>query len=77
LEVVFPLVAVEDLTRTLSDEVIERRLEDLELKVSEALGISLSEVQALYFRDHDEGESRDLDSERERERWSEEWVEEH
>jgi hypothetical protein len=33
--------------------------------VSEALGVSLLEVQAQYFRDHDESERihRDLDSE--------------
>jgi hypothetical protein len=44
LEVVFPLVAVEDLTWTSPDKDIEKCLEELELGVSEALGISLLEV---------------------------------
>jgi hypothetical protein len=37
-------------------------MEDLELGVSEMLGISLLEVHACYFRDSDEGED-DEDSE--------------
>jgi hypothetical protein len=80
LEVVFPLVVVEDLTRTssVSDEVMEKRMDESELGVSEALGISLSEVQARYFRDSDTSEKRDrdLDSECECLHWLEEWVEE-
>jgi hypothetical protein len=43
-EVVPPLVAIEDLTRTSSDEQLGEQIEKLELGVSEALGISLSEV---------------------------------
>jgi hypothetical protein len=50
---------------------------DLELGVSEALGISLSEVHTRYFWDSDEGEERDLESERECERWLEEWARGH
>jgi hypothetical protein len=60
-----------------SDEEIGERMEELELGVSEALGISLSEVQAQYFRDSDESEVQDLDGQRERERWQEGWAEEH
>jgi hypothetical protein len=37
-------VAVADLTRTSLDEKIGRWMDELELGVSEALGISLSEV---------------------------------
>jgi hypothetical protein len=77
LEVVFPLVAVEDLTWTSSDEEIGRHLEKLELRVSEALGISLLEVHTLYFRDHDESNSKDLDGKCERKHWLEEWAEEN
>jgi hypothetical protein len=59
-------VAVTDLTWSLSgDEEVGQLMEDLELGVSEALGISLSEVHAHYFQDSDEGEDRDLDSEHE------------
>jgi hypothetical protein len=50
-EVVPPLVAVEDLTRSSLDEEIEQRVEELECGVSEALGISLSEVWDRYFQD--------------------------
>jgi hypothetical protein len=39
-----PLVAVADLTRTSSDEEVGELMGELELGVSEALGISLSEV---------------------------------
>jgi hypothetical protein len=49
-----------------SDEGVERRMEELELGVSEALGISLSEVRDRYFRDSGNEEDRDLESERER-----------
>jgi hypothetical protein len=59
-----PVVAIVELTRSSSgDEEVGRLIEDLELGVSEALGISLSEVHAHYFWDSDEGEERDLDSE--------------
>jgi hypothetical protein len=46
--------------------------------VSEALGISLSEVWAQYFQDSDSSERRDQDSDSERKqmRWLEEWAEE-
>jgi hypothetical protein len=73
-----PLVAVEDLTRSLLDEEIERCVEELEHGVSEALGISLSEVWDRYFRDNDSSEKRDrdLDSECECTCWLEEWAEE-
>jgi hypothetical protein len=37
--------------RTSSDEGVERRMEELELGVSKALGISLSEVRDRYFWD--------------------------
>jgi hypothetical protein len=78
-EVVPPLVAVEDLTQSLSDVEVERRMEELELRVSEALGISLLEVHARYFRDSDSSERRDRDLEGEHERmcWLDEWAEEH
>jgi hypothetical protein len=66
------IVAVAELTRLSSgDEEVGRLMEDLELGVSEALGISLSEVRAHYFRDSDEGEDSE-DSEIERD-----LVEEH
>jgi hypothetical protein len=58
------------------DEEVGRLVKDLELGVSEALGVSLSEVCACYFRDSDEGKDRDLDSEHECERWLEEWAHE-
>jgi hypothetical protein len=51
-------------------------MEELKLGVSEALGISLSEVRAQYFQDSDESEEQDLDGEHERERWLEEWAHE-
>jgi hypothetical protein len=73
-----PLVAVEELTQTSSDEEMGRWMEELELGVSEALGISLSEVRARYFLDSDKSENRDryLASECECERWLEEWAQE-
>jgi hypothetical protein len=52
-------------------------MEELELGVSEALGISLLEVQAWYFWDSDEGKDRDLESECEYACWLEEWAHEH
>jgi hypothetical protein len=52
-----PVVAVAELTRSsLGDEEVGWLMEDLELGVSEALGISLSEVRTHYCRDSDEGE---------------------
>jgi hypothetical protein len=45
-----PSFAITDSTRILSDdEEVGNLMEDLELGVSEALGISLSEVRAWYF----------------------------
>jgi hypothetical protein len=72
------LDAVEDLMQLSSDIDVERCIEELELRVSKALGISLSEVQAQYFRysDSSERRDRDLDSENEWMCWLEEWVEE-
>jgi hypothetical protein len=55
-EVVPPVIAAADLTRLLSEEEeVNNLMEELELGVSEALGISLSEVHAKYFQDSDEG----------------------
>jgi hypothetical protein len=70
-------VAIADLTRTSSDEEMGKQMEDLELGVSEALGISLLEVQARYFWDSDESMAWDLDGKCEHEHWLEEWAEEH
>jgi hypothetical protein len=57
VEVVPPVIAVEELTRSSSeDEGVGLLMEDLELGVSEALGISLSEVHAWYFRDSDKSD---------------------
>jgi hypothetical protein len=69
---------VEDLTRSSSDAEIERWVDKLERGVSKALEISLLEVWDQYFWDNDSSERRDcdLDSEHERMRWLEEWVEE-
>jgi hypothetical protein len=61
--------AIADLTRISSDEGVERRMEELELGVSEALGISLLEVQDRYFQDSGDEEDRDLESEHEHVRW--------
>jgi hypothetical protein len=60
-EVVPPIVAIADLTRTLSDdEEVGNLMEDLELVVSEVLGITLSEVRAQYFRGSDKGEDSEV-----------------
>jgi hypothetical protein len=77
-KVVPPLVAVEDLTRSSSEVELEHHMEELELAVSEALGISLSEVHAQYFQDTDSSEHMEqvLDDERKRQRWLAEWAEE-
>jgi hypothetical protein len=73
------MVTVEDLSRSSLDEEIEHHEEELERGVSEALGISLLEVQDWYFRDNDSSERRDCDlsSEREHMCWLEEWAEEY
>jgi hypothetical protein len=55
------LVAVEDLMQSSLDVEVERHMEELELGVSETLGISLLEVQAQYFQDSDLSERRDQD----------------
>jgi hypothetical protein len=53
LEVVpHPVIPVEELSRSLSG--VHRLAEDLSLEVSEALGISLSEVWDWYFGGSDE-----------------------
>jgi hypothetical protein len=58
-----PLVAIADLTRMSSDEEIWGcRWENWSSGVSEALRISLSEVQAWYFQDSDESKVWDLDN---------------
>jgi hypothetical protein len=58
------IVAVTDLTKSSSDdEEVSWLMENLEVGVSEALGISLSEVCACYSWDSDEGKDRELDSE--------------
>jgi hypothetical protein len=44
---------MEDLTQSSLDVEVEHHMEELELGVSEALGISLSEVHAQYFRGND------------------------
>jgi hypothetical protein len=53
-------------------------MEELELGVSEALGISLSEVQAWYFPGSDLSErmEQELEGEHERQRWLDDWAEE-
>jgi hypothetical protein len=52
-DVVPPIaVAVDSLTRLLSDIGVQ----ELNIEVSEAFGISLSKVQAQYFESSDEGE---------------------
>jgi hypothetical protein len=72
-----PLVAVEDLTQSPSDVEVEH-MEELELTVSEALGISLSEVHDWYFRGSDLSKRMEqvLEGEREWQRWLDEWAEE-
>jgi hypothetical protein len=78
-EVVPSLIAVEDLNRSLSDGEVEHCMEELKLEVSEALGISLSEVHAWYFQDSNLSKQMewDLEGECERQCWLDEWVEEH
>jgi hypothetical protein len=50
-KVVPSLVTIEELTGSpLSDTEVDRNMAELECGVSEALGISLSEVQAQYFQ---------------------------
>jgi hypothetical protein len=72
-----PLVAATDLTMMSSDDKeVGQLMEESELGVSEALGISLSEVQVQYFRDSDKGEEMDLESERECECWLAKWAHE-
>jgi hypothetical protein len=57
LEVAPSVVQVEELTRSLSgNSVVERVTVELELEVSEVLGMSLSKVCARYFGDSDVGE---------------------
>jgi hypothetical protein len=54
-------------------------MEELALRVSEALGISLLEVHAQYFRGSDSSErmEQELEGEHERQCWLDEWAEEH
>jgi hypothetical protein len=56
LEAAPAIVRVEELTRSSSEEGVDHLMGDLELGVSDALGMSLSEVYAWYFRDSDEGD---------------------
>jgi hypothetical protein len=67
-------VVVDSLTRSLSDIEVQ----ELDVEVSEVLGISLSEVQAQYFESSDEGEvdwilTEERDCLREELRHQEEW----
>jgi hypothetical protein len=56
LEVAHLVVCVEELTRSLSVESeVVHLMEELELGVSKALGVSLSEVHTRYFGDSDIG----------------------
>jgi hypothetical protein len=56
VEVVPPIIAVVELTRLSSeDEKVGQLMEELELGVSEALGMSLSKLRAWYFQDSDKG----------------------
>jgi hypothetical protein len=62
LEVAHPVICVEDLTGSLSEDAeVTLLTQDLELGVSKVLGVSLSEVQAQYFWDSDEGEDSEVD----------------
>jgi hypothetical protein len=54
MEVAPLVVGVEELTRSLSEDAkVVRLTQELKLGVGEALGLSLLEVQAWYFRDTD------------------------
>jgi hypothetical protein len=54
VEVVHPIVSVEDLTSSSSEEAeVVHLTQELELWVGAALGISLSKVCTSYFRDSD------------------------
>jgi hypothetical protein len=56
MEVVHPIIYMEDLTISLSEDAeVACLTQELELGVSDALGISLSEVHARYFWDSDIG----------------------
>jgi hypothetical protein len=56
LEVAPSVICVEELTRSSSEELeVICLTQELELGVSEALGVSLSEVYARYFGDSDVG----------------------
>jgi hypothetical protein len=59
-KVVPPIVAITDLARSLSDKEVGNLMEDLELGVSKALGISLLEVHAQYFQDSDKGKCSEM-----------------
>jgi hypothetical protein len=64
VEVVLSFVAVVELPRLSSgDEEVGHLMKDLELGVSEVLGISLLDVCAWYFQDSDEDGNQDLVSE--------------
>jgi hypothetical protein len=54
LEVVHPVVLVEELSRLLSEA--NCLADDISLEVSKVLGVSLSEVHAQYFGGSDEVE---------------------
>jgi hypothetical protein len=79
LEVVPPIVVtVDSLTRSSSDVGVQRSVVELDVEVSEALGMSLSKVQAQYFEGSDEGEldqvlTEERDCLREDLRHQEEW----
>jgi hypothetical protein len=56
LEVVPPIVIVESLARSLPvDSEVDQLACDLEIRIGDALGVSLSKVHTRYFWDSDEG----------------------
>jgi hypothetical protein len=55
------IVPMESLARSsLLDLEVDRLAHDLEMGVGDALGMSLSEVHARYFRDSDKGEDSEV-----------------
>jgi hypothetical protein len=55
------LIRVEELNKSSSAEGMDHLMGDLQLGVSDALGVSLSEVCAWYFQDSDEGDECEVD----------------
>jgi hypothetical protein len=52
-------------------------MDELELGVSKALGISPLEVRDQYFRDSGESQDQDLEGKREHKCWLEKWARKH